>query len=85
MSDTETKKNRLVGLLYFGVIIVLYYAFFKWAFAWTVPFLIGRVLALALNPLIEFLVRKTRMKRGFVCAVLLLYVSGSFTVCFLKF
>ena len=56
MSDTETKKNRLVGLLYFGVIIVLYYAFFKWAFAWTVPFLIGLVLALALNPLIEFLV-----------------------------
>lgn len=74
MSDTETKKNRLVGLLYFGVIIVLYYAFFKWAFAWTVPFLIGLVLALALNPLIEFLVRKTRMKRGFVCAVLLLVI-----------
>ena len=74
MSDTETKKNRLVGLLYFGVIIVLYYAFFKWAFAWTVPFLIGLVLALALNPLIEFLGRKTRMKRGFVCAVLLLVI-----------
>lgn len=74
MSDTETKKNRLIGLLYFSVIIVLYYAFFKWVFAWTVPFLIGLVLGLALNPLIEFLVRKTRIKRGFVCFVLLLAV-----------
>ena len=74
MSDTETKKNRLVCLLYYAVIAVLYYAFFKWAFAWTVPFLIGLILALALNTPIEFLVRKTRMKRGFVCAVLVLVI-----------
>ena len=46
MSDTETKKNRLVCLLYYAVIAVLYYAFFKWAFAWTVPFLIGLILAI---------------------------------------
>ncbi len=78
MSDTETKKNRLICLLYYSVIVVLYYVFFKWAFAWTLPFLIGLLLALALNPMIEFLVRKTRMKRAFICAVAVLAIwSGA--------
>lgn len=75
--DEEKIKSRkafLINLLYFAAIIALAFLFFKYAFGIFVPFLIGFIFAIVLDPLIRFLSRKMKIKRTLWSIVLVVIV-----------
>ena len=75
--DEERIKSRkafLINLLYFAAIIALAFLFFKYAFGIFVPFLIGFIFAIVLDPLIRFLSRKMKIKRTLWSIVLVVIV-----------
>ena len=73
----EKTKNRLgflINLLYIVVIIVLIFLFFKYAFAWCSPFLVGLLVALSVEPLVRILSDKFALPRKIWSVVLPLLV-----------
>lgn len=70
-------KKRLsfvINIVYFAVILVLFYLIFKTFFGILVPFIIAFLTALLLNRPVNFITRKTPLKRGPTSAVLVIVV-----------
>lgn len=75
--DDEKIKSRvafLINLLYFAAIAALIILVFKVAIEWLIPFIIGMLFAIVLDPLIRFLSRKMKVKRTLWSIVLVLAV-----------
>lgn len=65
LTEKDNKKLRIViNIVYLIAIIGVIYFFIKYAFFWTLPFLIAFSIALLVDPLIKLLVKNLKWKRG---------------------
>jgi sporulation integral membrane protein YtvI len=80
MNFTNKQKNIALFLLYTafaGVILLLIFAFGKYIIPLITPFIVAWVVALILQPAINFVEKHTKIPRGIITIVLLLLISGA--------
>lgn len=63
------RKEKLINIAFFSVVLVLYYLFLKYAFWLVAPFIIAFFVALILQKPIRIISQKTKIKRSIVGAV----------------
>ena len=84
MTETENRKRFLINILYIAVLLGLYYLFMKYAFGMLFPFIFAIVFAMAMQKPINFIVKKTRMKKGLASGLcvfgVLVVVAGLFSL-----
>lgn len=64
MSGIEKKKNFIINTVYTVILLALFYLFFKYAFGTLFPFLVSIAAAMILQRPVNFISRKTPIKRG---------------------
>ena len=77
MTEIDKRKNFLVNASYMIFLFALYYLFMKYAFWLFFPFLFALFVSIGLQRPINFLVKKTKLKKGgasFICVFGLLAV-----------
>jgi sporulation integral membrane protein YtvI len=72
MTGIEKKKSFIINTVYATILIALFYLFFKYALGTVFPIICSLVLATILQKPVNFLCRKTPLKRGLVSAFLVL-------------
>lgn len=72
MTGIEKKKSFIINTVYAAILILLFYAFFKYAFGLIFPFIASLLIAMLLQRPLNFICKKTPVKRGFASAVLVL-------------
>lgn len=80
MNDVETKKKRIINIVYFAILIVGFYLFLKYALGICYPIIFAFIVAALLQRPVKFITRKTPLKKGLasvICVFLLLFVFGS--------
>lgn len=75
-SLTESRRATLVNIAYFAVLIVGFYLFLKYAFWLLSPFIFAFVLAVILQRPVNYLNRKTHVKKGIISVVFVLLFIG---------
>ncbi len=78
MTEIEKRKRFLVNTAYIATIIVIYYLFMQHAFWIAFPFLFAMFIAMGLQRPINFITKKTRLKKNgasFFCVLGLLLVA----------
>lgn len=78
MNKIEKKKNFIISTVYAAIVVLLFYAFFKYAFGLIFPFFAALLIAMLLQRPLNFICRKTPLKRGIVSVVMVF-------LCFLVF
>ncbi len=64
MTGIEKKKNFVINTFYTVIVVALFYLFFKYAFGTLLPFLIAIAVAALLQKPVNFITKKTPVKRG---------------------
>ncbi len=64
MSGIEKKRNFIINTVYIVILLALFYLFFKYAFGTLLPFLVAIAAAMILQKPVNFISRKTPIKRG---------------------
>lgn len=75
MTGIEKKKNFIISVLYGAIVLALFYAFFKYAFGLFLPFIVAVLVAMILQKPINFICKKTPLKRGIVSVFMVLICS----------
>ena len=73
MTGTEKKRKFIINVVYTVILIALFYLFFKFAFGTILPILCAVVAAMILQKPVNFICRKTPLKRGLVSALTVLF------------
>lgn len=73
METLQRKKKFIIDTVYAVFVIVIFYFFMKYAFGLFLPFLLALAVAAALQKPVNFICKKTPLKRGPVSAVLVLF------------
>lgn len=73
MTSTEKKKKFIINVVYTVILIALFYLFFKFAFGTILPILCAVVAAMILQKPVNFICKKTPLKRGLVSALSVLF------------
>lgn len=76
--NQEKKKSFIVNVLYLGTIVAILYVIFHYLVGWLLPFLIGLVIALCLQPIIDWMNRKTKASRKFCAVFVVLFFYALF-------
>lgn len=71
MNTTENRRKFIINILYIAIVVVLVYGALKFVLPFLMPFVLAFIIAFALNRPINFISRKTKLKRK-PCAVLTL-------------
>lgn len=66
MTGIEKKKSFIINTIYATILIALFYLFFKYALGTVFPIICSLVLAMILQKPVNFLCKKTPLKRGIV-------------------
>ncbi|MBR5246255.1 MAG: sporulation integral membrane protein YtvI [Clostridia bacterium] len=86
MTRIEKKKNFIINVVYATVILALFYLFFKYVFGAVLPIIVAVIVAYALQRPVNFICKKTPLKKGLVSAVtVLMSFLGMFSVVVLLF
>lgn len=64
MTGIEKKRNFIINTIYTVILLALFYLFFKYAFGTLFPFLMAIAVAMFLQRPVNFISRKTPIKRG---------------------
>lgn len=75
MVSIEKKKNFIINIFYTAIVILLFYAFFKYAFGLFLPFIVAVFVAMILQKPINFVCKKTKIKKGFVSVFFVIICS----------
>lgn len=78
MTGIEKKKNFIINTVYLVILLALFYLFFKYAFGTFFPFLIAIAAAMILQKPVNFISKKTPIKRGLASVFCVLF--GFFTM-----
>lgn len=78
MTGTEKKRKFIINVIYTVILIALFYLFFKFAFGTILPILFAIVAAMILQKPVNFICKKTPLKRGLVSALSVLLGFGLF-------
>lgn len=73
MTGTEKKKKFIINIVYTVILIALFYLFFKFAFGTILPIICAIVAAMILQKPVNFICKKTPLKRGLVSALSVLF------------
>ncbi len=74
MNGIEKKKNFIINTVYAVIILALFYLFFKYAFGTVFPLICALVIAMFLQKPVNFICKRTPLKRGIVSAVSVLFM-----------
>ena len=75
MSDIVQKRlSFIINIAYFALILTIFYLVFKTFFGVLIPFITAFLVAALLNRPVEFIDRKTPVKRGIISVVLVLAI-----------
>ncbi len=80
LSATERKKKTIINILYYAVLLTLFYGFMKYAFGLFFPFILAFLLAMAMQKPINFISRKTKLKKGLVSGIMILLLVAALGV-----
>lgn len=69
MTSTEKKKKFIINTVYAVILIAIFYLFFKFAFGTILPIICAVVAAMLLQKPVNFICKKTPLKRGIVSAL----------------
>ena len=64
MTGIEKKRNFIINTVYTVILLALFYLFFKYAFGTLFPFLVAIAAAMILQKPVNFISKKTPIKRG---------------------
>lgn len=64
MTGIEKKRNFIINTVYTVIVVALFYLFFKYAFGTLFPFLVAIAAAMILQKPVNFISKKTPIKRG---------------------
>lgn len=76
--NTEKKKKTIVNIIYYALLLALFYCFMKYAFGLLAPFIIAFMVAMSLQRPVNFICRKTKLKKGLVSGVMVLLIAAAF-------
>ena len=74
MLTTEKKRKVIIDVLFISVMILVIYFVMKYVAIWTLPFIIGLLVAIILQKPVGFLTKKTKLPRTFWSILLVLLV-----------
>lgn len=78
----QQQKSFIIKICYWAIIALLAYFFVKYLLPVWVPFVIGAILAGILNRPINFISTKTKIKRPYVCIVIVILLFGVLAMLF---
>ena len=81
MTGIEKKKSFIINTVYAAILIALFYLFFKYALGTVFPIICSLIIAMVLQKPVNFLCKKTPLKRGIVSTFLVL-ISFLFVLLF---
>lgn len=74
VENTERRKRTIINIVYVGMILGLSYLFLKYAFWLFFPFIFAFFLAAIIQKPVNFLARKTPLKKGLISGLLVLLI-----------
>ena len=74
--NLEKKKAFVLNVIYIAFILGLGYIIIKYVLPLLMPFVIGLIIAMTFRKLIDFIEKKTRIKRSFVAIIILIIFYG---------
>lgn len=91
---TEKRREFIINIAYYAIVIFLFYLCYKYVIKWIMPFLLGFLIALAVKPPVSAICKLTKINRK-LCAflvlaidyallILLIWGLGSKAIAFLK-
>ncbi len=85
MSKTEARRKFIINSAFSGIVILLVYFVFKYLIGMLMPFIIGFLVAVILNPPVRKVSKRLKLSRHFVavCAVLVFYATAGALLGFL--
>lgn len=72
MTGIEKKKSFIINTVYAAILIALFYLFFKYALGTVFPIICSLIIAMILQKPVNFLCKKTPLKRGIISTLLVL-------------
>lgn len=72
MTGIEKKKNFIINIAYIAVVLALFYLFFKYVFGAVLPIIVAVIVAYILQRPVNFICKKTPLKKGLVSAITVL-------------
>lgn len=72
MTGIEKKKSFIINIVYASILIALFYLFFKYALGTVFPIICSLIIAMILQKPVNFLCKKTPLKRGVISTFLVL-------------
>lgn len=87
MTGIEKKKSFIINTVYVTILIAIFYLFFKYALGTVFPIICSLVIAMILQKPVNFICKKTPIKRGIVSTflVLLSFLLVLFIFCLIIF
>lgn len=73
MTGIEKKRNFIINTAYVAILLALFYLFFKYALGTVFPIVCALIAAMALQKPVNFICKKTPLKKGIVSAVSVLF------------
>ncbi|MCH5189762.1 MAG: sporulation integral membrane protein YtvI [Oscillospiraceae bacterium] len=73
MDALQRKKKFIIDVIYIAFVLVIFYFFMKYAFGLFLPFILALTVAAALQRPVNFICKKTPLKRGIVSVFLVLF------------
>lgn len=73
MEATQRKKKFIIDVVYIVFVAIIFYYFMKYAFGLFFPFLVALTVAAILQKPVNFICKKTPLKKGIVSVVLVLF------------
>lgn len=70
--STEKKKKTIINILYYALLLTLFYCFMKYAFGLFFPFILAFIVAMIMQRPINFISKKTKIKKGVVSGIMIL-------------
>lgn len=72
MDKTETRRKRIIDIVYYSIVLGLAYLFLKYCFSMFAPFLFAFFIAVIVQRPTNFLAGKTKIKKGLIATILTL-------------
>ncbi len=76
MTGTERKRKFIINTVYIAILIALFYLFFKYALGTIFPIVCALIIAMLLQKPVNFICKKTPLKKGPVSAISVLLSFG---------
>ena len=77
MDTVEKRKKNIINIVYVIMILGLAYLFLKYAFGLLSPFIIAFLVAAMIQKPVNFLAKKTPLKKGLICGVMALLIVAA--------